>query len=39
MPVHRIVTPAGDEMVVLPAEDFQNLIDARDAALVTRLRP
>ena len=34
MTVQRIVTPAGEEMVVLPAQEFQDLIDARDAALL-----
>jgi hypothetical protein len=27
--VQRIVTPAGDEMVVLPAQEFQDLIAMR----------
>ena len=29
----RIITPAGNELVVLAAQEFQDLIDARDAAM------
>ena len=33
MHVQRITTPEGKEMVMLSAEDFEDLIDARDAAI------
>ncbi len=32
MHVQRIKTPSGEEMVVIPAQEFDNLIDARDHA-------
>ena len=33
MHVQKIKTPAGEEMVLLSAEDFEDLIDSRDAAV------
>lgn len=39
MHVQRIKTPGGEEMVVLPASEFEDLIDARDhAAAMADLR-
>ena len=32
MHIQRIKTPSGEEMVVLPAKEFDDLIDARDHA-------
>lgn len=33
MHVQKITTPAGEEMVLLSAADFEDLVDARDAAV------
>lgn len=32
MDIQRIKTPGGEEMVVLPAQEFDDLVDARDHA-------
>jgi mRNA-degrading endonuclease RelE of RelBE toxin-antitoxin system/DNA-binding XRE family transcriptional regulator len=34
MNVQRIRSPSGEEMVVLSAEDFEDLVDAREAAIL-----
>lgn len=33
MQVQKITTPSGDEMVILPAREFEALVDARDHAV------
>jgi Helix-turn-helix. len=33
MHVQKITTPAGEEMVLVSAADFEDLVDARDAAV------
>ncbi len=33
MHVQKITTPSGEEMVLLSAQDFEDLVDARDAAV------
>jgi DNA-binding XRE family transcriptional regulator len=36
MAVQFIATPGGEKMAVLPAEEYQDLIDARDAEVAMR---
>ena len=36
MPVQTITTPAGEELVVLSRQEYQDLIDARDHAMALR---
>lgn len=33
MHVQKITTPAGEELVILPAQEFEDLVDARDHAM------